>query len=218
MYHRVMSPKDADGMANSVDPDQTAQESLISVCTVCPDLTVRKLKIIMVCCVITAYYAGSFQPIMLCHYSLLCSQSMEAPAAERPKQISAKPNNFGTKMFLSNKAHAFGATCKGVKRSREGGGDAYPYKAGPLLDHPKLLPISRRLDDLASSVWQSLCTPFLEGGWEAAPELCRLGSVEVVLKVKKKYSAPLSLLFCWVVLLQYFSLPIPMITERFCLD
>ena len=23
-YHRVMSPKDADGMANSVDPDQTA--------------------------------------------------------------------------------------------------------------------------------------------------------------------------------------------------
>ena len=24
LYHRVMSPKDADGMANSVDPDQTA--------------------------------------------------------------------------------------------------------------------------------------------------------------------------------------------------
>ena len=23
LYHRVMSPKDADGMANSVDPDQT---------------------------------------------------------------------------------------------------------------------------------------------------------------------------------------------------
>ena len=23
-YHRVMSPHDADGMANSVDPDQTA--------------------------------------------------------------------------------------------------------------------------------------------------------------------------------------------------
>ena len=23
-YHRVMSPNDADGMANSVDPDQTA--------------------------------------------------------------------------------------------------------------------------------------------------------------------------------------------------
>ena len=111
MYHRVMSPKDADGMENNVDPDQTAQESLIWVYTVCPDLTVWKFRIIMVCCVITAYYAGSFQPIMLCHYSLLCSQSMEAPAAERPKQISAKPNNFGTKMFLSNKAHAFGATC-----------------------------------------------------------------------------------------------------------
>ena len=24
VYHRVMSPKDADGMANSADPDQTA--------------------------------------------------------------------------------------------------------------------------------------------------------------------------------------------------
>ena len=24
IYHRVMSPNDADGMANSVDPDQTA--------------------------------------------------------------------------------------------------------------------------------------------------------------------------------------------------
>ena len=24
LYHRVMSPKDADGMANNVDPDQTA--------------------------------------------------------------------------------------------------------------------------------------------------------------------------------------------------
>ena len=27
-YHTVMSPKDADGMANSVDPDQTAPGGL----------------------------------------------------------------------------------------------------------------------------------------------------------------------------------------------
>ena len=26
LYHRVMSPKDADGMANSEDPDQTAPD------------------------------------------------------------------------------------------------------------------------------------------------------------------------------------------------
>ena len=26
LYHRVMSPNDADGMANSVDPDQTAPQ------------------------------------------------------------------------------------------------------------------------------------------------------------------------------------------------
>ena len=35
-----MHPKDAEGIANSVDPDQTA----IWVCTVCPDLSVRKLR------------------------------------------------------------------------------------------------------------------------------------------------------------------------------
>ena len=28
LYHRVMSPNDADGMANSVDPDQTADLGL----------------------------------------------------------------------------------------------------------------------------------------------------------------------------------------------
>ena len=47
LYHRVMSPNNADGMANSVDPDQTAQ-SVIWVCTVCPDLSVRKLRNITV--------------------------------------------------------------------------------------------------------------------------------------------------------------------------
>ena len=46
LYHRVTSPNDADGMANSVDPDQTA--TLIWVCTVCPDLSVRKLRNITV--------------------------------------------------------------------------------------------------------------------------------------------------------------------------
>ena len=29
LYHRVMSPNDADGMANSVDPDQTAPGSAL---------------------------------------------------------------------------------------------------------------------------------------------------------------------------------------------
>ena len=30
LYHRVMSPNDADGMANSVDPDQTAGSALFA--------------------------------------------------------------------------------------------------------------------------------------------------------------------------------------------
>ena len=44
LYNRVMSPNDADGVANSVDPDQTAP--LIWVCTDCPSISVRKLRII----------------------------------------------------------------------------------------------------------------------------------------------------------------------------
>ena len=46
-----MGPKDAEGMAKSVDPDQTAplgdsssRSSLIWVYTVCPDMSFRKLK------------------------------------------------------------------------------------------------------------------------------------------------------------------------------
>ena len=49
-YHTVMLPKDANAIANSVDPDQTApRSSLIWVCTVCQGLSVRKLMIITVC-------------------------------------------------------------------------------------------------------------------------------------------------------------------------
>ena len=47
LYNRVMSPNDADGMANSADPDQTAPDqrsSLIWVCTVCPGISVQKLR------------------------------------------------------------------------------------------------------------------------------------------------------------------------------
>ena len=40
-----MHPTDAAGIANSVDPDHS---SLIWVCTVCPDLSVRKHRIIRV--------------------------------------------------------------------------------------------------------------------------------------------------------------------------
>ena len=44
LYHRVMHPKDAARIANSVD----SRSSLIWVCTVCPDLSVWKLRINMV--------------------------------------------------------------------------------------------------------------------------------------------------------------------------
>ena len=49
LYYSVMSPNDTDRMTNSVDPDQTSsRSSLIWVCTVCPGISVRKLRIITV--------------------------------------------------------------------------------------------------------------------------------------------------------------------------
>ena len=48
---RVFHQKDVNGIANSEDPDQTApRSSLIWVCTtcICPDQSVRKLRIITV--------------------------------------------------------------------------------------------------------------------------------------------------------------------------
>ena len=59
LYHRVMSPNDADGMANSADPDQTApRSSLIRVCTVCLGISVRKLRISTVYSVSSQYARG----------------------------------------------------------------------------------------------------------------------------------------------------------------
>ena len=44
LYHWVMHPKDADGNVSSVDPDQ----SLVWIYTVCPDLSVWKLRTVTV--------------------------------------------------------------------------------------------------------------------------------------------------------------------------
>ena len=55
LIHLVMDPQDADRMVNNVDPGQTAVCSLIWVYTVCPDLSVRKLRII------TVFVSFSFQ-------------------------------------------------------------------------------------------------------------------------------------------------------------
>ena len=49
VYNAVTCPKDLAGMANSVDPDQTApRSSLIWVCTVCSDVSVLILRTVTV--------------------------------------------------------------------------------------------------------------------------------------------------------------------------
>ena len=53
---RVFCQNGANGIANSEDTDQTApRSSLIWVCTICPDLSVRKLKVITVFRIYTVY-------------------------------------------------------------------------------------------------------------------------------------------------------------------
>ena len=59
LYHRVMCPNDADRTANSVDPDQTAPLGLIWVYTVCPDLSIRKLRKITVIVFFSSVFYGS---------------------------------------------------------------------------------------------------------------------------------------------------------------
>ena len=58
-----MNQNDADGLANSVDPDQTAP--LIWVCTVCPGVSVRKLKIITVSCQLGALWLKEKESIFM---------------------------------------------------------------------------------------------------------------------------------------------------------
>ena len=59
----VLHQNNANGIANSEDPDQTAPlgEVLIWVSTVCPDLSVRKLMIITVANTIVFFCLINFQ-------------------------------------------------------------------------------------------------------------------------------------------------------------
>ena len=82
----VMSPNDADGMANSVDPYQTARSSLIWLCTVCPGISVRKLRIITV---VSRYYHLSMNKHML------------------PKVQSHRHHSFKANKHETNDAPAF---------------------------------------------------------------------------------------------------------------
>ena len=72
-----MHPKDAAGIANIVDPDQT----LIWICIVCPDLSVRKLKIITVLC---------FRLCQTRHHSTLQDNRYEPPH-DKPNKMTVHP-------------------------------------------------------------------------------------------------------------------------------
>ena len=69
-----MSPKDADGIANSVDYDQTAPLSLIWIYTVCPDLSVWKLRNITL--FTNIIFLGSFV------WATLCSNDIQTEPME----------------------------------------------------------------------------------------------------------------------------------------
>ena len=67
LYHRIMSPNDADGMANCVDPDQTAPGL-----PVCPGISVRKLRIITVDITVLA----NWTVYLLCNAGILIYPSI----------------------------------------------------------------------------------------------------------------------------------------------
>ena len=76
-YYSVMSPKDADRMANSVDPDQ------IWVCTVCPCLSVQKLRIIKVFAVLLNKAVSSIISIITFPFLLSSPDTwMELPVTQ----------------------------------------------------------------------------------------------------------------------------------------
>ena len=64
--HRMMRPNDADWLANSVDSDQIGS-SLIWVYTVCPGLSIWKLRIITV-----QNKSFSYQDTLPLHSLLVC--------------------------------------------------------------------------------------------------------------------------------------------------
>ena len=77
----VFCQNDANGIANSEDPDQTAPigsltaliGSLIWVCTVCSDLSVRKLRVITV----KLYcYTIQFSSISKSNWNIICYASL----------------------------------------------------------------------------------------------------------------------------------------------
>ena len=68
LYHGVMHPKDADRIANNVDPDQT-RSSLIWVYTVCPELSVFSAYFFQVPELFGKFYVGK---ILTFDLSLYC--------------------------------------------------------------------------------------------------------------------------------------------------
>ena len=119
-----MHPKDAAGIANSVDPDQTAP---IWVCTVCPDLSVRKFRIITylkmtkICITHCGKYADILRPS---HYTYkhqlewrLSTRAVHEFCMLRNTSLTnlktklLVPLNFKTFIWLNTSANIFNVSC-----------------------------------------------------------------------------------------------------------
>ena len=69
---RVFRQKDANGIANSEDPYQTAPTG----CTVCPDLSVQKLRIIMLTFTLNQFYKIDALMMMNCMLQQIVQYSL----------------------------------------------------------------------------------------------------------------------------------------------
>ena len=96
-----MNPNNADGMVNSVDCDQTATlgATLLWVCTVCPGISVRKLRIITVTMFLScklsyhcaiAYKVQIVVTVDLIFYACLGHSALIGSIKEPPHNIANK--------------------------------------------------------------------------------------------------------------------------------
>ena len=97
---RVFCQNDANGITNSKDPDETAPlSSLIWVCIVCPDLSVRKLRVITVSTFVVICFDFFNKLFLLCCCNMwraYLSLVLRKPVFGVSNQVRYKPDCTAT--------------------------------------------------------------------------------------------------------------------------
>ena len=93
LYHRVMSPNDADGMANSVDPDQTAPLGAVwsgsaLFAQTCLSENLGKLRYILEISVVKETFSGISKMTSCCHSLSRCLRKCRISIVDSHDQLA----------------------------------------------------------------------------------------------------------------------------------